>query len=606
MQDFDNSRFFSALTNLNAKLIKPTDRKIDKFCYWFLRRYPLDTVKNAIQYAYYALLYVGLLGFTMLSFSIGFFALVGLLSYGCKLLADVKQRCIAIHERDAYLKQHKYLAPPPYGHPRDKTPLSTYNYAFSFVLHNNIVWFAPRKNPLLAPKWQPLYFPGLNDRKIKAIAADGENVMARVRKDAKVDEIFYRKVLRAYWDKDKFIIKNICNVIDVRDQWFTLPIVRHLFLQHKGKRLEIPVHHAWLVSYSGAFKDYVTDFFSKKHSNWRITTVYEFDGKNIILHDPYVPPHASIKVPLPADFQLLRWDVSASTIGLLGIENYVNSDKSIQQRYVIYTRALDYDQLGLNPAMRYGYPGQSADGRRVLPMSSWKKHSLPADMSDPLLINVVQTGKGVENIEIKLLCSEHLKKGYYVKKITDNSFQWVNNPAPSMTIEGIKHHHVFRQEARKTKNYTAKNIKLNDTRYEKLMIQSFHRDADSVLVQANTPDGRVEPYMLMQRHNLIKASIGLKGNYWELVPLCNLSSLRKPVIRVNIEKIDDALIIEASEHQLKWQLQLDETPMTMSIQKAMMLGWKSHMASTTKNNTIPAHPILNHIDCSVPKRMRQT
>lgn len=531
--------FFSALEDDQANIIKTSPTWRNRIASKLVRHYSQETIGQVSFYASFACLTlaVGLLG--MLGLSVSF--LVGLIGIcGCLYgITKTHQRCKEYHQRDCFFEKIKWKTPPSLDHPRDKTRFATYNQAISFVVDDNIIWYAVRKHRALPPKWLPLYIPGIGDRKITQILADGENLMPRVEKDANNDEIFYKKVLKHKRQGKALFIQNLCGELDDIKYWFTLPIIHRFFPQYFHKKLIIPKDHAFIMANSGVFKQSTKDYQGNLQSVWEVTTGYELDGRYIILYDPYVVNHSAVKVSLPSCFELLRWDVSHSTIGLLGIEEARDGSK----QYIVYTCKLDYDQLGLNPVMRYGYPGDSSYAR-ILPMSVWQKHSVPSDFKEPVAINMTQTSIGDNAVEIKLITQSTLLKGCYVKNIGDNNFSFCDNIIGEEWHQYYQHQHLFRQNAKHSAQYEFEQVQLCGQYFSKLIMPSFQSHDLNVPLIGVTIQGEQIPFSLIMRKNMILAALGLGQPYWDLVPLTCRGITEQPIQSFYIEKKGNDVLLK--------------------------------------------------------------
>jgi hypothetical protein len=511
----DTKQFFSVLED-SSTVFKP--RKIkgyEKFCSWLMTNSEPSHSSHKKYIAYFewanktALFLI--FATIMLAFSNPLVLFGTLISLGAANISNKIKICLKeIDQKNEFLKSTQNLMPPEQGHLYEKTELATYNHLQSFVVKDNIIWYAIREGRDVAPVWQRLFLYDLGSKKIRSIRADGENLMVRVKENNHEDKIFYKKVIKE--SRDKLGILTVSESTSRPKSihaWFRLPIIRFLFPKFYNKRLIMPKTHLWTMSHSGKFKHTIRDKLKQIHANWGVTTVYEFDGTHFILHDPYVPPHTVIKIPLPAGFKLWHFDASASNLVIVG---------EVAGKPILYARKLDYDQLGLNPLIRYGYQPNTHKLTRVMPMSFWKEHSLPDNIDNSYLININQVDKGDKSLELKLFSANHNKA--YFKNIKDKMFS--QSVLVNLNFKTVSH--KFRPLSAqvsghcylKTKQLETLNVLLGEN-YTKLTLPSFHSDELNHIAHAHKNNGQIDTLYCIRQHNFVQAAVGVKQKKWHMI-----------------------------------------------------------------------------------------
>jgi len=319
---------------------------------------------------------------------------------------------------DNYKKFEMTMAhakPPNIDRVVSKTETATFNHVNEYVLNEGKIWFKPKNSG--AAEWKLMYFDGFSTNRIPVkISSDGANLVVLDDKN----EYHYRKVLQEKRDScGKYIYTDLSSKDNWFDCWFSLPVVGPVFNIFTGKRLKKPDNCVrWAISHRGIYNDAFYDEKGFAHPVViGVTSLYMLTKKGkIYFADPWLPFgfHQNSKkpfdheVPLPENFVVQNFDVSASTLFLLGKEG---------RQVKLYTSLRDFDTLGRDPVLEL-WSNESYKRRGIKP-DPWKSHELPPLHGLARItknITISQNGKYNDARELTVIgTNQDGRAGYYFK-----------------------------------------------------------------------------------------------------------------------------------------------------------------------------------------------
>jgi len=309
-----------------------------------------------------------------------------------------------------------------------KTKRETFNHTHEFIIQNAILWTRKKGSQL---DWKPVYYSGKIPMEF---SSDGSNLIV-------LDEnrrVHYKKILREYRQEEgnpdgASADKSTKN--NWKDRWFSLPYLHHIVNVFIHKHLYIASEvRAWAISHRGFFNNYLEDGYKKHYVYPGCSTLYvlELTGKFIRFFDPWSPKHSKICIPLPesetSTFVGDNMSASASTLMVIGYESKKDDPLKTLK---IYTRLADIDSMGWNPGFKYDYfPRENEPDVQVIPLSSWREHSLPQAVLDgkgtiTQNIMIIQTGEG--NSARRMFVDgtdEKGMRGVYYKNIEEEDWKF--------------------------------------------------------------------------------------------------------------------------------------------------------------------------------------
>lgn len=336
-----------------------------------------------------------------------------------------------------------------------KSATRTFNHVFDFAIESGYIWSRSRNS---SEDWTPIYFDGYPKKHPISIDADGANLIV-------LDEnhrVHYKKVLEEFRGgdlakKDPLNIKGQVDLekdayvaVDRRgennwyNEWFSLPVVHHVFNAIYGKKLKLPEGKAWAISHRGCYNNYLEDAIGQHHPvETGVTTLYVLDknGKDILKYDPWSPLTAKMSISLPesrhATFEAENMSASSSTLMVIGYETEKNGEgttKTLQ----IQSRLVDIDSEGWNPGLKYDYVRHPDDKDvRVIPLPDWQKHPIKLEGQAGISknITIIQIGEGNDQRELRVegVNSEGLK-GFYYKHIDKVDDDWKFQQSPNQDV----------------------------------------------------------------------------------------------------------------------------------------------------------------------------
>lgn len=188
---------------------------------------------------------------------------------------------------------------------------------------------------------------------------------------------------------------------------------------------------SWSISHRGPFAGGYSDIDGNFHAiSAGVTTLYALsdDGLTISYADPWLPADFSHEVcgPLRGRYRARALAASASTL-------FVINDAS-----EMYTRLADFDTLGLNPFLAYGYERRMIDLHvekdvRTLPPEDWKKEPSVSPQLGRITqaITILQTGKGNDARELRVEgVNADGVHGFFSKPISGKTWQFTRTDLP--------------------------------------------------------------------------------------------------------------------------------------------------------------------------------
>jgi hypothetical protein len=150
-------------------------------------------------------------------------------------------------------------------------------------------------------------------------------------------------------------------------------------------------------------------------------------GRRLEYTDPWLPPQKRHHVCLPEHGRFRAAAVSASASTVFVIDSAGHS----------YTKLGDFDMMGLDPILRYGWDRERRqsfldDGVYSLPAHPWvQQPELPGPAT--IAITILQTGQGNEARELRVGAPD----GYWKKPISNGQWEKVltDTPAPGQAIQ---------------------------------------------------------------------------------------------------------------------------------------------------------------------------
>ncbi|MBN9288290.1 MAG: hypothetical protein BGO43_09400 [Gammaproteobacteria bacterium 39-13] len=411
-------------------------------------------------------------------------------------------------ERKAhFLNATKHIQPPTaLAHPTQKNrKITTFNHVFSFVKANSLWWYALRDNEHKAPEWKKLYIDKLPLTEIEdsEIIADGQNVMIKVQRD-NYQEIFYKKVIAEKRVNDKYVVTNLCEELEAKDTWFTLPVASFFKPKQYHQRLKLPFNAEWAMSHSGDYKAKVVDSRGIVHPNLGVTTVFEFNLPVIRLHDPFVERNSEYEIRLPENVvPYSEFEASASYLFFIGQEIGDPEDQ-----FSLFFRYLDYDSQGLNPAIGFTHDVKDIK-RRLLPFPGWQKQELPQGISPDVTISAIQCGNKKHTVEIRLHSQD--EASFFYKTLDDTAWQKSKTNDEHLRDE-------FKSEVTAlshSNTYSTQQVfTLNGKKITQADCHSFDLLTDFCPVVLTQQGGSNIHLQLYRYKNMLAAFVGLTSESW--------------------------------------------------------------------------------------------
>jgi hypothetical protein len=159
-----------------------------------------------------------------------------------------------------------------------------------------------------------------------------------------------------------------------------------------------------------------------------VTTLYilSHGGRTLEYTDPWLPPEKRHPLCLPnhGAFRAATLSASASTVMVMDAQGHV------------FTRLVDFDILGLDPVIRYGWDRKRRtsaldDGTYSLPPSPWKEQPPIPGVLTPIDATILQTGRGNSDRELRVDTLD----GYWKKAIDAPEWEHVVLPVTGRSIE---------------------------------------------------------------------------------------------------------------------------------------------------------------------------
>lgn len=296
-----------------------------------------------------------------------------------------------------------------------KTATQSFTHEYDVAVSEGKIWHKPRASNAGAAKWQLLGKTGLpaassllglggfdSPPSVAQLSADGDNLIAVGNNGV----IYYMK-----WSTRKWTGK-----------WG----------QPFSKQLRLPDSiRAWSISHRGPFAGGYSDIDGNFHAiSAGVTTLYVLsgDGLKISYADPWLPADFAREIggPLQNRFRARSLSAGASTL-------FVISDAG-----EMYTRLADFDTLGLNPFLAYGYERRIINLNvekdvRTLPPEEWKKQPSisPGQGRISSAITVLQTGKGNSARELRVEgVNAQGTHGFFFKPINGDVWQFTPTNLP--------------------------------------------------------------------------------------------------------------------------------------------------------------------------------
>ena len=285
------------------------------------------------------------------------------------------------------------LAAPPLP---DRVWLKTYDRQFTakydLALHTGQIWWKPvdsREWKLLPPKGLPTDQSFPSPDYVTEISADGDNLVAL----DKSGRVYYAKLDTLKWTA----------------LWGPTFREGPLYIDEAaGERMAMSHRKMPFEDIDGNSHGIIVG----------VTTLYVLNrgGTRLEYTDPWLPPTKRHFVCLPEHgrFRAVAVSASASTLMVMDAAGRV------------FTRLSDFDTLGLDPVLRYGWDrerrtGLLNDDVYSLPAHPWVQHAeLPGPATTA--ITILQNGQGNDARELRVGAPD----GYWKKAITAATWQKVD------------------------------------------------------------------------------------------------------------------------------------------------------------------------------------
>jgi hypothetical protein len=379
-----------------------------------------------------------------------------LIQQGAFLNFEYPKENLALSKEKLFYEKVKLIAKPLTGDMELKSNIHSFNHVNEYIIDRGILWFKARNSP--KEEWKPIYFEGEAEGIVpEEIRADGANLMVLAR-----NKIYYKKVLEESPNIQKYIYKDISSDSHWIPQWFTLPVISLLQNPFADNHLTLPNNYrAWSISHRGEFCCQIEDGLGNEHLNpLTITSLYVLlkDGKNIEIFDPYANIDAHVILSVfetpQTSFEAISLTSSASTLFIIGYEITPLDSGGVKRILKTMTWLVDHDTLGYNPAISYGLghvvPRPEAF---MLPMPGWIEHPLELKGRAAITkeMTIFQTGQGNNARELRIAgWNEAGEAGYYRKKISDTSWQYVAYPHSLQKNEALEPFKIALKESFKT------------------------------------------------------------------------------------------------------------------------------------------------------------
>jgi len=419
----------------------------------------------------------------------------------------------AQYRKEQFMQNVGNIAPPRLMHPMLKDRKHcTFNHVFSFVKSKGHIWYALREKRDKPPVWKLFYIDNLQLTSDQFNAAemlvDGENFMLRV-PGILNDTIYYKKVVEEQRVGNQFIVSNLSEEPEAIGSWFTLPILNLLKPSQLGKRLTVNKNAKWAMSNAAEYKQKVIDDRGIIHGNIPITSVYEYLGKRMALHDPFVETGSTFTLTLPSQFQIVdQFEASASVIFSCS-----HSCGNTVKRPQLTSMYLDYDSEGINPLISFTFDVNNTT-KRLLPINKSKNHRLPIGLKEISNLTVLQCSHDPHSIEIRVQ-SKSKDNGFYYKKMDDENWQYYDSKTGKVNAD-IQSHKALKPIT--TIQYEAnKPFLFKNKIITKVSAADFdpNRTFCPLIFEI---DGK-KIYSILRRHkNLVKSFFGFASESWSLNP----------------------------------------------------------------------------------------
>lgn len=438
-----------------------------------------------------------------------------------------------------------------------KTPLRTMNHVDEYCLDpkSGIIWGKRIGAPITA--WKAIYFDGYEEsRTPTAISADGKCLSVLDDKG----EIHNKKVLKEEWRGEEYHFSDITQEDNWEPTWCTLPWIGRIISLVTGNRLSVPPNRIWTISDRGVFNRCYQDGAGRTVPDTDGSrTLIDLDSKENTLRmfDVWTPKNyfTIISGPDSESFSFLpiSFSTAASTTALLGYEKDGNKNGSL----CLFTQLSDEDTNGDNPFLKYAYsPKGLPTTGQVLPLESWRKHSLPpvfGRTSFSKEVTIIQTGQGNSARELRLPgTNKYGIKGFFWKNIDE--IDWKFEPSALVQTAHPVPIETDKQIPRKVFFWKSKNGKVRLT--------DFRMESDRSVVEAKMGKLLV-PFLLKRRNNLILGPLGWPSHY-DLVKPTGISHKKiqkifgnKDFIPVSVSADKNSLQIASREwvgKKVHWKL----------------------------------------------------
>ncbi len=259
-----------------------------------------------------------------------------------------------------------------------KTKQQTFNHERDFVIHEGALWTRQR-NALDAP-WELIYFDRENDCEPVEVQADGANLMVMDNERT----LHYKKVMKEKRKSGHYTAIDLALRDNWTKGWFTFPVIEKIVnLINGNRKLQVPEGAVgWGMSHRGVYTRYFVDQGGKQHHEFpMVTSAYMVPkgGRELRFTDPYVASRFTKSIPLPENFVIELFAVSASTLFLYG---------TVDGERKLFTLLADFDTLGMN-IMLAGFWRKMRRGPW-----EWEEQPLFPQEGEVRSISIEQTGEG--------------------------------------------------------------------------------------------------------------------------------------------------------------------------------------------------------------------
>lgn len=284
-------------------------------------------------------------------------------------------------------------APPLPEHVWLKTPEQQFTSKYELALYGGLIWWKPLGAPVsewvkLPPAGVPVGKGFKPPAPVMEISADGDNLVAA----DQAGRIYYAKLDTLVW----------------QGEWGPTFKEGQLFIDFAaGERIAMSHRKMPFEDIDGNPHPIIVG----------VTTMYVLNGAGTRLEytDPWLPPEKRHFICLPEHGRFRAAAVSASASTIFVIDAAGN----------LYTRLADFDSLGLDPILRYGWDRKRRtsaldDDVYSLPPDPWVKQP-PVPGPATTAITIAQTGLGNASRELRVGAPD----GYWKKALTAPEWEHV-------------------------------------------------------------------------------------------------------------------------------------------------------------------------------------